>query len=187
MNHHNSLKLSFTNIRGLCSNTVGCESFLKSCSTHIIALYKTNSNDSINSSNITVTGYIPLIWKNSVTHIHNLAVYVGTVIRKVQDFLFVFFLNGFTSFVLHIFLSITVFAFVHGYSCYFIWHKYVLSINRYANVLFFRTYKIHHKDWLTYSSETSRLKLRALCAYASYPYSIRTLRACTPRCLYPHK
>ena len=84
-------KLSFTNIRGLCSNTVGCESFLKSCSTYIIVLYKTNSNDSINSSNITVTGHIPLIWKNSVTHIHNLAVYVGTVIRKVQDFLFIFY------------------------------------------------------------------------------------------------
>ena len=33
---HNSLKLSFTNIRGFCSNFVDCESFLESNSPDIL-------------------------------------------------------------------------------------------------------------------------------------------------------
>ena len=37
---HNSLKLSFTNIRGLCSNFVDCESFLQSNSPDILALLR---------------------------------------------------------------------------------------------------------------------------------------------------
>ena len=35
---YNSLKLSFTNIQGLCSNFVACESFLESNSPDILAL-----------------------------------------------------------------------------------------------------------------------------------------------------
>ena len=36
---HNSLKASFKNIRGLCSNFIECESFLESNSPDILALY----------------------------------------------------------------------------------------------------------------------------------------------------
>ena len=39
---HNSLKLSFTNIRGLRSNFVDCESFLESNSPDILALCNLN-------------------------------------------------------------------------------------------------------------------------------------------------
>ena len=49
---HNYLKLRFTNIRGLRSNFVDCKSFLESNSPDILALYETNLNDSIGSSNI---------------------------------------------------------------------------------------------------------------------------------------
>ena len=42
---HNSLKLSFTNIRDLCSNFVECESFLESNSLDILALCETNLDD----------------------------------------------------------------------------------------------------------------------------------------------
>ena len=73
---HNSLKLSFTNIRGLCSNFVDCESFLESNSPDILALCETNLDDSTDSSNFSVRGYLPLIRKDSGTHIHGLAVYV---------------------------------------------------------------------------------------------------------------
>ena len=73
---HNSLKLSFTNIRGLRSNFVECESFLESNSPDILALCETNLDDSIDSGNFSVRGYLPLIWKDSTTHIHGLAVYV---------------------------------------------------------------------------------------------------------------
>ena len=33
----------------------------------------------------------------------------------------------------------------------------VLSISLFANVFVFRELSVHHKDWLTYSSETDRL------------------------------
>ena len=50
---HNSLKLSITNILGLRSNFVDCESFL--------ALCETNLDDSIDSGSFSVRGYLPLI------------------------------------------------------------------------------------------------------------------------------
>ena len=73
---HNSLKLNFTNIQCLRLNFVDCESFLQSNSPDILALYETNLDDSIDSGNFSVTGYLPLIRKDSSTHMHGLAVYV---------------------------------------------------------------------------------------------------------------
>ena len=73
---HNSLKLSFTNIRGLRSNFVDCESFLESNSPDILALCETNLDDSVDSGNFCVRRYLPLIRKDSSTHMHCLAVYV---------------------------------------------------------------------------------------------------------------
>ena len=73
---HNSLKLSFTNIWGLRSNFVDCECFLESIFPDILALCQTNLNDSIDSRNFFMRGYLPLIRKDSSTHMHGLAVYV---------------------------------------------------------------------------------------------------------------
>ena len=67
---HNSLKPSFTNIWALHSNFDGCESFLATNSPDILALCETNLDESIYSGNF------PLIWKDSITHRHGLAVYV---------------------------------------------------------------------------------------------------------------
>ena len=72
---HNTLKLSFTNILGLCSNFVDCEYFLEWNSPDILALCETNLNESIDSGNFFVRGYLPLIRKGSTTHRHGLAVY----------------------------------------------------------------------------------------------------------------
>ena len=58
---HNSLKLSFTNIRGLRSNFVDCKSFLESNFPDIFALCETNLGDSIDTANFSVRGYLPLI------------------------------------------------------------------------------------------------------------------------------
>ena len=52
----NSLKLSFTNIQGLRSNFVECESFLESNYPDILVLCKTNLNDSIDFVSFSVTG-----------------------------------------------------------------------------------------------------------------------------------
>ena len=65
----NSLKFSFRNILDLCSNFVGCESFLESNSPNIPALCETNLNDSIGSGNFCVRGYLQLIQKYSFAHI----------------------------------------------------------------------------------------------------------------------
>ena len=63
---HKSLKCSFTNIWGLHLNFVECEFLLESNSPDILALYVTNLDDSIDSGNFSVRGYLPLIWKYSV-------------------------------------------------------------------------------------------------------------------------
>ena len=71
---HDSLKLSFTNIQGLRSKFVDCESFLESNSPDILALCKTNVDDSVDSGNFSVRGYLPLVRKDSTTHMYGLAV-----------------------------------------------------------------------------------------------------------------
>ena len=71
-----SLKLSFKNIWSLCLNFVDCESFLEWNSPDILALCEANLYDSIGSENLSVRSYLPLIWKDSSTHMHDLTVYV---------------------------------------------------------------------------------------------------------------
>ena len=56
---HNSLKVSFTNIRGLRSDFVDCEFFLESNSPDILAVCEKNRNDSIDSDSFSVRGYLP--------------------------------------------------------------------------------------------------------------------------------
>ena len=73
---HNSLKLSFTNIQGLHVNFVDCKSFLELNSPDILALCETNLNDSVDSGNFSVRGYLPLIQNDSSTHMHGPEVYV---------------------------------------------------------------------------------------------------------------
>ena len=58
---HNSLKLSFTNIRGLCQNFVECASYLELNSLDILAPCEANLDDSIDSGNFSVRGYLTLI------------------------------------------------------------------------------------------------------------------------------
>ena len=82
---HNSLKLSFANIRSLCSNFVECKSFLESNSPDILALCETNLDDSIDSGNFSLMGYLPLIQKDSITHRHGLAVYMKEGLTFARD------------------------------------------------------------------------------------------------------
>ena len=58
---HNSLTLSFRNIRGIRSNNDDCKYFLESNSPDILALCDINLNDSIDSGNFSVRAYLPLI------------------------------------------------------------------------------------------------------------------------------
>ena len=92
------------NIWGTSSNFVDCGSFLESNSLDILALCETNLDGSIDSGNFSVRGYLPLIRKDS-SNGHGLAVYV-----KGLSF----------TWDLSLPLSITFFAFVHGFWFYFI-------------------------------------------------------------------
>ena len=160
---HNSLKLSFTNILGLPSNFVDCESFLESNSPDILALCETNLDDSIDSGNFSVRGYFPLIRKDSNTHIHGLAVYVKglpfaqdlSLENSADSYLFFDWLYFSMSYFFFLYQSpssalCTVFDSVSSNI------DKILLVNPSANVFVFGDFNIHHKDWLTYSGGTDQ-------------------------------
>ena len=66
-------------------NFIDCESFLKSNSPDILALCETNLDDSIDSGIFSVRDYLPLIRKDSSTHIHGLALYVKEGLQFAWD------------------------------------------------------------------------------------------------------
>ena len=82
---HNSVRLCFTNIQGMRSNFVDCESFLKCDFPDILALCETNLDDSIDSGSFSMGGYLPSIRQDSSTHMHVLAVYVKEGLPFAQD------------------------------------------------------------------------------------------------------
>ena len=162
---HNSLKLSFRNIRGLRSNFVDCESFLESNSPDILALCETNLDDSIDSGNFSVRGYLPLIRKDSSTHMHGLAVYVNEGLPFAQDLSLENSADSYLCFRLALLHSVSYFFFLYrspsSSLCTVLDSissniEEVLSINPSANVFVFGDFNIHHKDWLTYSGGTDR-------------------------------
>ena len=77
---HNSLKLRFRNIWGLRLNFGNCESFLESNSPDILDC-AWNLDGSMGIS----LWDLPLIWKDSSTHMHGLAVYVKEGLLFAQD------------------------------------------------------------------------------------------------------
>ena len=81
----NSPKLSFTNIWDVHSNFVECQSFFESNSSDILRLCETDLDDLIDSRNVSLRAYLPLIQKDSVIHIHGLTVYVKEGLAFAQD------------------------------------------------------------------------------------------------------
>ena len=73
------------NVFSLHLNFVECQSFLESNSPAVLALCETNLDDSIDSGNFSVMGYLPLIQKNSITYMHGLAVYLKEGLIFVWD------------------------------------------------------------------------------------------------------
>ena len=110
---HKSLKLSCTNIRGFRSNFVECESFLESNSPNILALCETNLDDSTDSGNFSVRGYIPLIRKDSTTHMHGLAVYVKEGLTFARDLSLENSVDSYSCFRLALLHSVSYFFFLY--------------------------------------------------------------------------
>ena len=160
---HNSLKLNFTNIRGLRSNFVDCESFLESNSPNILALCETNLDNSTDSGHFSVRGYLPLIRKDSSTHMHGLAVYVKERLPFAWDLSLENSADSYLCFRLALLHSVSYFFFLYLSPSSALCTVFdsissnideVLLINPSANVFVFGDFNDHHKDWLTYSSGT---------------------------------
>ena len=163
---HNSLKLSFTNIRGLRSNFVDCESFLESNFPNILALCETNLDDSTDSGNFSVTDYLPLIRKDSSTHMHGLTVYVKEDLPLARDLSLENSADSYLCFRLALLHSVSYFFFLYrslSSSLCTVFDSIssnideVLSINPSANLFVFGDFNVHHKDCLTYSGGTDSL------------------------------
>ena len=144
---HNSLKLSFMNIWGFRSNFVDCEFSLESNYPHIFALCETNRDDSVDSGNLSVRGYLPLTRKESSTHIHRLAVYVKEVFPFARDLSLGNTADSYWCFRLALHHSVSYFFFLYrspSLSLFTVFDSIlsnidvVLSINPYANVFFLK-------------------------------------------------
>ena len=158
---HDSQKLSFMNIGGLRLNFVDCESN----SPDILALCETNLDDSIDSGNFSVRGYLPLIRKDSSTHMHGLAVFVKEGLPFARDLSLENSTDSYLCFRLALLHSVSYFFFLYrspSSSLCTVLDSIssnideVLSINPSANVFVFGDCNVHHKDWLTYSGGTDR-------------------------------
>ena len=161
----NSLKISFTNIRGLRSNFVECESFVESNSPDILALRETNLGDSVDCGNFFVRGYLLLICKDSVIHMHGFAVYLKERLPFSRDLSLENSVDSYLCFRLALLHSVAYFFFLYRSSSLYLCTVFdsissnidqVLSIKPFANVFVFRDFNVHHKDWVAYSSGIDR-------------------------------
>ena len=94
-------------------------------------LCETNLDDSIDSGNFSVRGYLPLIQKDSSTHMHGLAVYIkerlsvacNLSLENSADSYLCFPLALLHSVLLLFPLSVNCFVFVYIFGFYFIQHR----------------------------------------------------------------
>ena len=83
---HNSLKLSSANIPGLRSNLLIANlSLNQTLLTFLLSWCETNLDDSIDSGNFSLKSYLPLIRRDSSTHMHSLVVYVKEGLPFLRD------------------------------------------------------------------------------------------------------
>ena len=159
---HNSLKLSFTNIRCLRSNFVDCESFLESNTLNILCLCEAN----LDSDNLSVRSYLPLIQKDSSTHMHGLAVYMKEGVPFAWDLSLENSADSYLCFRLDLLHSVSYFFFLCGSPSSSLCTVFdsissnideILFINPSADVFVFEDFNVHRKDWLTYSGGADRL------------------------------
>ena len=139
-----------------CSNFIVCESFLESNSPDILALCETNLDDTIDSGNFSVTCYLPLIRKDSSTHMHGVTVYWKERLSLAWNSSLENSADSYLCFRPSLLLWVSHFFFlywssssslVHTFWFYSIQHM-ILSINPSANVFVFGDFNIHHKQGL---------------------------------------
>ena len=122
-----------------------------------------NLRDLINSGNFSVGGYLPLIRKDSSTHMHGLTVYVKEGLPFARDLSLENSADSYLCFRLALLHSVSYFFFLYRSPSLSLCMVYdsissnideVLLINQSANVFVFVDFYVHHKDSLTYSGRT---------------------------------
>ena len=159
---HSSLKPGFTNIWGLHSNFVECEFFLQSSSLDIHALCETNLDDSTDSGNFSMRGYLSLIQNDSITHAwsYSLCEKRPSIISRKLQILMYSHLSGLQFDWLYFCLSYSPLLYPSPSSLCMAFDSVssnlegLLLIIQSANVFFFGDFNVHPKDWLTYSGRT---------------------------------
>ena len=139
-----------------------CESFLESNSPEILVLCETNLDDSIDSGNFFVRGYLPLIQKDSIAHTHGLAVYIKEELPFGHNLSLENSADSYLCFGLALLHSVSYFFFLYRspsalctvFDSISSNIDEVLSINPSANVFVFGDFNVDHKEWLTYSGGT---------------------------------
>ena len=128
----------------------------------IFLIYETNLDDSADSSNSSVRGYLLLSWKDSVTDTLGLAVCVkeelllhSSYLKKAPRILiYVFDWLQFIQFLPFFTLSFNNFVLFIVFNAIASNIDEFLSINPFANVFVFGDLNVHYKDWLTYCQTT---------------------------------
>ena len=124
-------------------------------SVNIHALCETNLNDSIDSGNLVVRGYLPLIGKDSITHTHGRTVYVKERLPFARDLSLENSVDSYFFFRLALFHSVSYFFFLYrspSSSLSTVFDSItsdvdeVLSINPSANAFVLGDFNVHHKD-----------------------------------------
>ena len=110
----NPLKLSFTNIWDLWSNFADLKFSLESNSPDILALCEKNLDVSNDSGNFSVKYCLPLIWKDSSTHMHGLAVHVKEGIAFALELSLENSADSYLRFWLALLHSLSYFFFLYG-------------------------------------------------------------------------
>ena len=119
----------------------------------------------IDFGNFFVMGHLSLIQKDSVTHMHGLAVYVREGLPFAQDLSLENYVDSYLCFRLSLLHSVSYFFFLYqslSSSLCTVFHSIlsnideILSINQSAKVFAFGDFNVHHKDCLTYSGGTDR-------------------------------
>jgi len=158
------LSLSFTNLRSLRNKFDHIESFLQNSSPDIFAVGETNLNDSIDSSDFLVNGYLPLNRKDSTSHMLGLGVYVQENLPISHEKFLESPNHSFMCFRISLLHSTSYLFFLYcspkSKSCIVI-DSVSESIDKAlvahpsANIFIFGDFNIHHSEWLPFSGPTS--------------------------------
>ena len=112
-----------------------------------------------------MTGYLPLMQKDSITHMHGVAVYVMEGLSFAWDLSLENSADPYLCFWLALLHLMSYFFFLYWspssslctvFDCILSNINQILLINQSANMFVFGDFNAHHKDWLTYSSGMNR-------------------------------